>query len=70
MGGDSLTRTHMCPACGRLMNLTRIIAAGPGYAELRTCGCAECGVWVTEGSPQEISLSNTFGMRKRGFPGN
>jgi Protein of unknown function (DUF2380) len=55
-----------------------------GAAEISNCnGCerdfaleagadwaAECGVWVTEGSPQEISLSNTFGMRKRGFPGN
>src|SRR5262245_31925159 len=36
MGGDNPMRTHICPACGRPMDLTRTIPAGPGYSELRT----------------------------------
>jgi hypothetical protein len=51
MGGIGLIPEHLCPACGRLMDLTRTIAASPGYRELRTYGCRDCGVWVTEGSP-------------------
>ena len=50
MRGDSLNSNHLCPSCGRPMDLTRTIAASPGYGELHTYGCRECGVWVTEGS--------------------
>ena len=32
------------------MGLTRTVPACSGYSELRTYGCRECGVWVTEGS--------------------
>ena len=42
-------------ACGRPMGLTRTVPASPGYSELHTYGCRECGVWVTEGSTREIS---------------
>jgi hypothetical protein len=35
------------------MGLTRSIAARAGYYELRTYGCRECGVWITEGSSLE-----------------
>jgi hypothetical protein len=60
MGGDGLSPKHLCPGCGRLMGLSRIVPASPGSSELRTYGCKECGVWVTEGStprvaPREIS---------------
>jgi hypothetical protein len=68
MSGDGLIQTHLCPACGRLMGLTRTIAASPGYRELRTYGCKECGVWITEGSTQGDRLERTFGVHKRGFP--
>jgi hypothetical protein len=53
MGGESLSSKPLCPACGRLMGLTRTIAARAGYRELRTYGCRECGVWITEGSSSE-----------------
>jgi hypothetical protein len=69
MRGYGLIQKHLCPACGRLMGLTRTIAASPGYSELRTYGCRECGVWVTEGSPPRDRPEHTFGIRKRGFPG-
>jgi hypothetical protein len=68
MGGDSLMEKHLCPACGGLMGLTRTIAASPGYRELRTYGCRECGVWVTEGGAPRDRLKRTLGVHKRGFP--
>jgi hypothetical protein len=37
-----------CPSCGRMLSLTRTIPRMNGLAELRTYGCKECGVWVTE----------------------
>ena len=65
MDGDNLISTHLCPSCGRLMGLTRTIAAGQGYSELRTYGCRECGVWVTEGSAPRDHLKDAFIGRKR-----
>jgi hypothetical protein len=65
MGGDNLISTHLCPSCGRLMGLTRTLAAGQGYSELRTYGCRECGVWVTEGSAPRDHLKDAFIGRKR-----
>jgi hypothetical protein len=64
LGMDNLTLTHLCPSCGRLMGLTRTIAASPGYRELHTYGCIECGVWVTEGSAPRDRLKETFIDRK------
>ena len=49
MGGDNLIPKHLCPGCGRAMGLTRTVPASPGYRELRTYGCIECGAWVSEG---------------------
>jgi hypothetical protein len=60
MDGDNLISTHLCPSCGRLMGLTRTIAASPGYRELRTYGCRECGVWVTEGNTSRDQRQDTF----------
>jgi hypothetical protein len=65
MGGDNLISTHLCRSCGRLMGLARTIAASPGYSDLRTYGCRECGVWVTEGSAPGDQLKDTFIERKR-----
>jgi hypothetical protein len=42
-GWDSLSSKHLCPGCGRPMGLTRTVPATPGYSELRTYGCKECG---------------------------
>jgi hypothetical protein len=64
IGGESLSSKPLCPACGRLMGLTRTIAAGPGYGELRTYGCRECGIWVTEGSSPRERFQETFLVRK------
>ena len=48
MDGEILK--YLCPSCGKPMGLTRTVPATPGYSELRTFGCGECGVWVTEGN--------------------
>jgi hypothetical protein len=55
----------LCPSCGRLMGLTRTIDASPGYSELRTYGCREYGVWVTEGSTPRDQVKDTFIERER-----
>jgi hypothetical protein len=60
MGGDDLSPKRLCPSCGRLMGLTRTIAASSGYGELHTYGCRECGVWVTEGSSPRDQLKDTL----------
>lgn len=51
---------HLCPSCGRQMGLTRTVPAAPGYSELRTYGCRECGVWLTEGSTSRDQRHDTF----------
>ena len=33
------------------MGLSRTIPAGPGFRELQTFGCRDCGVWVTQEDP-------------------
>jgi len=55
MAGERLTLQHFCPSCGRPMGLVRIIPASPGYRELQTYGCRDCGVWITEGDSGENS---------------
>ena len=64
MGGDSLSLKPLCPACGRPMGLTRTVPVSPGYSELRTYGCKECGVWVTEGSSVRDQRRDTFVVPK------
>jgi len=44
-----------CPSCGRMLCLTRTIARTNGLSELRTYGCRECGVWVTEAADNCIA---------------
>jgi predicted RNA-binding Zn-ribbon protein involved in translation (DUF1610 family) len=39
-----------CPNCGRTMQLTRSTADTSGITEMRSYGCAECGLWTTEDS--------------------
>lgn len=34
-----------CPSCGRTMQLTKSTG---GIAEIRSYGCAECGLWTME----------------------
>lgn len=38
----------LCPNCGRPMHLTRMTPATGSVPDLRTYGCGECGVWLTE----------------------
>ena len=46
------------------MGLTRTVPASPGYSELRTYGCRECGVWVTEGSSARDQRQDAFVVPK------
>ncbi len=46
--GRHIVGRPLCPNCGRSMHLTRITPATIGVPGLRTYGCGECGVWVTE----------------------
>jgi ribosomal protein S27AE len=46
--GDHIAARPACPNCGRPMHLTRHTPGTGGLADLRTYGCGECGVWVTE----------------------
>ena len=59
MSGDSLSLKPLCPACGRPMGLTRTVPASPGYSELHTYGCKECGV----GSQKEVAREISAGTR-------
>jgi hypothetical protein len=49
MGGERTAVAPTCPSCGKPMGLSRTINASAGFRELRTFGCRDCGVWVTEG---------------------
>jgi len=46
------------------MGVTRTVPASRGYSELRTYGCRECGVWVTEGRAPEDERKDSFILRK------
>ena len=46
------------------MGLTRTVPASPGYSELHTYGCKECGVWVTEGSSARDQRRDMFVVHK------
>jgi len=37
-----------CPSCGRPLRFTRTTPQYGGYTDLRTYGCQQCGVWLTE----------------------
>lgn len=36
-----------CPSCGEALQLTRVMPR-PGAQDLRTYGCQQCSVWLTE----------------------
>jgi hypothetical protein len=52
--GDRPLLQPACPSCGRMLCLTRTIPGTNGLAELRTYGCRECGVWVTEAADDRV----------------
>jgi hypothetical protein len=56
MGGYSLIQTHLCPACGRLMGLTRTIAAR-ATANCALTAAGNAGYGSRKEAPQEISSS-------------
>jgi predicted RNA-binding Zn-ribbon protein involved in translation (DUF1610 family) len=37
-----------CPSCGKSLRITRITPRPGGRSDLRTYGCQQCGVWLTE----------------------
>lgn len=40
-------QAHPCPNCGRTMQLFRSTAHTGGISEIRSFGCAECGLWTS-----------------------
>jgi hypothetical protein len=47
-GSEGVTARPLCPNCGRPMHVSRTTKSTGGQPALRTYGCGECGVWVTE----------------------
>jgi len=43
-----------CPGCGKALRLTRVTPKSDGRTELRTYGCRQCGVWLTEAADAPI----------------
>jgi predicted RNA-binding Zn-ribbon protein involved in translation (DUF1610 family) len=41
-------QVHPCPNCGRTMQLYRSTAHTGGISEIRSYGCAECGLWTSD----------------------
>jgi hypothetical protein len=41
-----------CPSCGKPLRITRITPRPGG--DLRTYGCQQCGVWLTEAADEPI----------------
>ncbi len=52
--GDRVTMRPLCPNCGRPMHLARITPGSAGLPDLRTYGCGECGVWVTQAASDQV----------------
>ena len=44
-----------CPSCGKALRLTRVLPRPGGCTELRTYGCHQCGVWLTEAADRAIN---------------
>lgn len=51
--GHGLVRP-LCPNCGRPMHLSRISSGTGSRPDIRTFGCGECGVWVTEAANDKV----------------
>ncbi len=47
-GSDVVAARPLCMNCGRPMHVSRTAKGIGGQLDLRTYGCGECGVWVTE----------------------
>jgi hypothetical protein len=43
-----------CPSCGKPLRVTRITPRTGGRTDLRTYGCQQCGVWLTEAADEPI----------------
>jgi hypothetical protein len=43
-----------CPSCGKTLRITRITPRPGGRPDLRTYGCQQCGVWLTEAADEPI----------------
>jgi predicted RNA-binding Zn-ribbon protein involved in translation (DUF1610 family) len=43
-----------CPSCGKLLLITRIMPRSGERTDLRTYGCQQCGVWLTEAADEPI----------------
>jgi predicted RNA-binding Zn-ribbon protein involved in translation (DUF1610 family) len=43
-----------CPSCGKTLRVTRITPRSGGRTDLRTYGCQQCGVWLTEAADEPI----------------
>jgi predicted RNA-binding Zn-ribbon protein involved in translation (DUF1610 family) len=43
-----------CPSCGKTLWVTRITPRSDGRTDLRTYGCQQCGVWLTEAADEPI----------------
>jgi hypothetical protein len=53
--GEHSVMQPACPICSRPLRLTRVTPRSDGLAELRTYGCAGCGVWLTEAAENDES---------------
>ena len=43
-----------CPSCGKTLRVTRITPRSGERTDLRTYGCQQCGVWLTEAADEPI----------------
>lgn len=43
-----------CPSCGKPLRVARITPRSDGRTDLRTYGCQQCGVWLTEAADEPI----------------
>ena len=48
LGRPQWRQAHPCPNCGRTMQLFRSAAHTGGISEIRSFGCAECGLWTSD----------------------
>ena len=46
-----------CPSCGKPLRVTRITPRSGERTDLRTYGCQQCGVWLTEAADEPIGVA-------------
>jgi predicted RNA-binding Zn-ribbon protein involved in translation (DUF1610 family) len=44
-----------CPSCGKALRLMRVTPRPDARTDLRTYGCQQCGVWLTEAADGPIN---------------